>query len=317
MMEVWIAVRASHSVSLATAIHYFINFLWFLHHLFMPEASKRYCSPNSSAVDALGWSSFTISVSSCRGHVQVWWRWFPCIKGFRAGAASTGRFGWRIWRLKRRKRAGLGCWIKGSQVITRWSKNVAWIIDVCDLHHHSHSFFHHFQGLEMEGAGRILAASVKSTWACLATGQWCSMDPSCLNTSTHCQVRRRFKWLSFICWGRLLCLDHSLYHCDCNEFFGVSSSSICFEILLTSHLRPCNHPCGQSPCMLPWPWFHGAEEQQANALRTAWPGLESPTPQHHLPQQSRRPSLWISKFGLVGLRSATTSKVHVSSRVQV
>ena len=29
--------------------------MWFLHHLFMPEASKRYCSPNSSAVDALGW----------------------------------------------------------------------------------------------------------------------------------------------------------------------------------------------------------------------------------------------------------------------
>lgn len=49
------------------------------------------------------------------------------------------------------------------------------------------------------------------------------------------------------------------------NFLGVSS--ICFEILLTSHLRPCNHPCGQSPCMLLWPWFHGAKQHQPNAFK--------------------------------------------------
>lgn len=173
---------------------------------------------------------------------------------------------WQIWMENLTPQASQACgaWLldEWSQVITRWSKNTAWIIDVCDLHHHSHSFFHHFQGLEMEGAGRILAASVKSTWACLQRvngARW----TSCLNTwalpgQTEVQVTQLHLlgeapllgpqslplWLQRIFWG-----------------------SICFEILLTSHLRPCNHPCGQSPWMLLWPWFDGAEQHQPNAFK--------------------------------------------------
>ena len=257
MMEVWIAVRASHSVSLATSIHYFIKFLVvsssFVHAwgkqavLFAEFFSRRH----------LGLSSFTASVSSCRRHVQVWWRWFPCIKGFRAGAASTGRFGRRIWRLKRRKRAGLG------------SRDAY----TCCLHHwrlrFASSFTFMFPSLSGHGDGRCrpnLGSLSEVYLSLFATGQWCSMDPSCLNTwalpgQTEVQVTQ------------LHLLGEAPLHGPQSLplwLQRILGGSICCEFLLTSHLRPCNHPCGQSPWMLPWPWFHGAEQHQPNASKNCF-----------------------------------------------
>lgn len=144
------------------------------------------------------------------------------------------------------------------------------MVKKCCLNHwcvrFASSFTFIFPSLSGPGDGRCrpnLGSLSEVYLGLFATGQWCSMDPSCLNTwalpgQTEVQVTQLHLlgeapllgpqslplWLQRIFWG-----------------------SICFEILLTSHLRPCNHPCGQSPWMLLWPWFDGAEQHQPNAFK--------------------------------------------------
>ena len=256
MMEVWIAVRASHSVSLATAIHYFINFLWFLHHLFMPEASKRYCSPNSSAVDALGW---VVSPYRCLAVVAM--------SRSDGGGSPASKDSGQVQRAL----ADLDGESDASSVASVRGLVAGWVmVKKCCLNHwcvrFASSFTFIFPSLSGPGDGRCRPnlGSLSEVYLGLFSNGSMVLDGPKL--SQHLSPARSDGGSSdsaSSAGGGSFAWTTVFTTVIATNFLGF----YLYEILHASHLRPCNHPCGQSPCMLLWPCFDGAEQHQANASK--------------------------------------------------